>query len=307
MTSNVRSMENFNTLVAEFAAMRVSEVYEPKEAPEVWKKVNQVNDKFASLVKEWNILSTEQQVQEDATFFRAQQNFHFVAQNWLNMLPNQSVHFGQFPPNLEALSSADNAVTFVNTTTTVTSTITAASIMATTGDSDMEVEQNEVQKTSSALEQQTKSNEKSNEEEAATATQEPQLIHELMSLSFTEHQALFQPVFDLTPPTKINEKVIDRIIQAIEKVASNAQQKRVKVNQAVQRTVILHVVSILDRTSQIIWSHKITAGEPTYDFLVNFLMKRKEDVDVQSGISAMPYTIPRKKMAGPSGTQPQHQ
>lgn len=140
--------------------------------------------------------------------------------------------------------------------------------------------------------------------ECLSANSNTSKLIDIMQLSFEEYADLLKPVIGLPLIIEVDVASIDKVIDAIANITAVAAKKGIKMLQAVNRTVIVVVISKIDKASQLAWKYEIGRQEPTFDFLIEFLCKRKKDDDVKIGASAavQNFKIPSKK----SKEQPAH-
>lgn len=120
-------LDEFQRLVLEFDRLQINSEASTTTG-DVWTRNEQMNNNFIALRDEWVSLPNEMQALHSGNYIQAQANFHIIGQNWVRQLsPNedsavdhQPLQFGDLPPELEALPSADNSsVTFTTTTATI--------------------------------------------------------------------------------------------------------------------------------------------------------------------------------------------
>lgn len=303
-------MEVFNNLVKQFAELRASQFAQLATVGETWKELTEVNARFVLLRDEWLTLPDIDQGTNSDRYLQAQQDFHAVASTLIEgLMPEPTIRFGELPASIETTTTAHTpAVIFkaaaaVAPTTVVTTQSIEASLMATASAAAQaeSMLQNQLVEPKPTDEHVEETMPLEGEEQASTGQNEPLLIRDLATTTYRQQVELLKPVFDIKPLAKINERIIDNTIHAISTVVTSADSQRIKISQTVKRAMMQHITSALDDVSTVAWGHRIRDFEPTFNTLVDFLINRKSDVDVQTGISAMStaFNIPKKSNQAP--------
>lgn len=92
-------------------------------------------------------------------------------------------------------------------------------------------------------------------------------------LPYRDHQRLMQPIYSVRPMENVNEQGINHMINAITEVNERAAQLGYSIEPDV-RSIIGHLHSQLDPTSQTLWLWQLEAEEPSLDCFIHFLTKR---------------------------------
>lgn len=127
-----------------------------------------------------------------------------------------------------------------------------------------------------------------NKVELAEESNSDETTYDVSTLTFKQHSGLFERVIKLKMIVKINERSIDTIIKAVQAVVAQTEAHHIRMNQAVIRTIIMHIVATFDEITEVAWDMYIGNFEPSFDAIIAFLLKRKASKDVVAAASAVP-------------------
>lgn len=307
----------FDQLIERLKALRISATNQVVDQNNVMDTLEGLNNAFVELRDAWLTFSDEERQQQKEKFLAAQLNFHFVGNYVLYKSkrtpspvvmppePPASAADEQFALQLRfgdtdvaTTSSADNTM-FNNTVPNLvasTSGLQQPMVVRNKGD-EMDCDSAPLNNTIQPV--------TDNVLNASEGSAEPideqwpeQRLTELASLSFEQCAALFQPVFSLQPVVTLTPDKIEQILTAVQSVAAQVNESQLNVDQNVVRILIMHVITTLDATTKKCWKHRVKNQEPTFQFLINFLIDCKDDTvdSADNGASVQsaskPFKIP---------------
>lgn len=279
-------MEIFESIIKQFAQMRIQPANPQATVGDAWNKLTEVNAQFVLLRDEWLTMTDELQATHNGRYLQAQQDFHHSATAIISMLmPEPTVRFGEFTPEIEVICTAEN--------TSVTFTTTAPAMnVDQSGQSSSEQQIKNTMQQSKPINNSSAEMELDNDNQVSTinvvhsnnnsnnsSEQSTIEMKNLSMISFAEQAKLLESILALPRSKELNENTIDTVIQAIQQTAQAANSAGVQLDQAVVRTMILHIVTSLDQQTQICWKYWVARSEPSFEFLVQFLYERKVDVN----------------------------
>lgn len=265
-----------------------------RSAEECQADLMNMNATFHELYEGWLVLSPQEQANLRLPFLRAQVDFHSIGGQLLSVI-NPPVTFDSVQRASDEEQAAAVRLQFGTNPKDDDETATSATPTATETNATMDVDGSASSSDVSNIEQEsspkpslvpTEQQLCQSKKEQTAEQNTPKLITEVMQLSYASYAELLRPVLNLPLIIQVDVKSINDVIKAITDVTTMADTKRVKLHQSVIRTIILLVLAKFDSTSKLAWRYELGNSEPTFDFLVSFLCKRKKDEDVQSSASA---------------------
>lgn len=97
------------------------------------------------------------------------------------------------------------------------------------------------------------------------------------TLSFAEQTELYTPIFELPKLNGLDSNTTERVIRAIQKTVAAMERKNIQLNHSVVYAIIFHIMTLVDQETRTCWKYRVMNVEPTFDFLVGFLIERKKD------------------------------
>lgn len=104
-------------------------------------------------------------------------------------------------------------------------------------------------------------------------------------LPYKKYLYLMMPIYALQPILHVNADAINAILGAIEQMQERARRENFSLEQ-LQLMIIGYVHHLMDPTSQTIWMWQIEDTQPTFDVLIEFLLKRSRTMEPDSAESS---------------------
>lgn len=237
--------------------------------------LDSVNRQFAELHEDWVTQPEPIKVQKFNMYLQAQADFHTIGAIIIHEIdpaveipqPNASIQqpslrFGDFNQELPTKSSSSKDETPPTQQQVANELI------------DDQMEHSSVDGT----------------DEASATTPTPCAVN---TLSFAQQTELYAAIFELPKLGGLDSNTIERVIRAIQKTVASIERKNIELDRSTVYTIILHVMASLDQETRTCWKYCVMNVEPTFDFLVGFLLERQKDAGSTKPSPSNKYVIPK--------------
>lgn len=118
-----------------------------------------------------------------------------------------------------------------------------------------------------------------------------------LTLSYRQHFRMLEPIHQLKQLEVVNERSLQRILDAIFQVNAQARSLNYKLGKETQ-TIIGILYTILDEVSKAIWQYHFMNQEPTIEAMIDFITRRVQmSENPIAGTSNQKYTGTKPKVS----------